>query len=316
MSDGVFIGAQSLSQKDELVLRALVRLLDGGVNIRLHYSDDLAACDIIFGCESLAFEPAPSEKSVRVTVRQPLEGVSDLSMDTNAQGQLSVMSPLRMANVMAVVQSILQQAIPNRPQDVARGWHALYSVLSIRMKNADRRRCVVPMNPGQELVVDFVEQKIYTAIPSELLLSGRYGVGEPRRVSQVEEEVVRSLAPQSLRHLVWGLALRLAHANVQAPRLTDRYRLLRWPDAVALSRPGYPRLAALMTSRAMSCEQASVASGLGLSAVQWFVGTCLALGVAEKVALAEPEAAVPTVQTPAAAAQGWLGQLRNRLKLW
>jgi len=41
MSDVLVIGTQGISHRDDMVLRALVRLLDGGINIRARFSEQL-----------------------------------------------------------------------------------------------------------------------------------------------------------------------------------------------------------------------------------------------------------------------------------
>ena len=41
MSDKLDNGTQGISHRDDMVLRALVRLLDGGINIRARFSEQL-----------------------------------------------------------------------------------------------------------------------------------------------------------------------------------------------------------------------------------------------------------------------------------
>ncbi|HKX95184.1 MAG TPA: hypothetical protein VJM48_10810, partial [Methylibium sp.] len=103
-------------------------------------------------------------------------------------------------------------------------------------------------------------------------------------------------------------------AGVPAAALRGAYRLQRWPDAVALSRPGYPRLAALLTSRPMDCAEAGAASGLSLDTVRWFLAAGLALGIAVPVEAAE----IPRLREPSPnpTQRSLLGRLRERLKLW
>ena len=48
MSDVLVIGTQGISHRDDMVLRALVRLLDGGINIRARFSEQLEECNVVF----------------------------------------------------------------------------------------------------------------------------------------------------------------------------------------------------------------------------------------------------------------------------
>lgn len=323
MGDGLVIGTQDIAQKDQLVLRALVRLLEGGVNIRARFSEQLAECNVVFvpGHWPYRFH-APC---ITVRVMDP----EDAADSHGPTADLTVTTPLRMTNVIAVLQSAIQRVHGVSQFDPVKGLRALFELLGERTRTAERRRAVVPMSAGQQIVFDFVQQLVYTSMPMEVLLSGAYTLGEPHRVSPVEEELIRSVPSHSLRHLLWSLAMKLAQTGASAPARPGHYRLLRWPDAIGLTAAGHPRLAALLTSRALSYEQACASSGVPEATVRWFLEACLALGLAvdesDATAVSSPvQAAVPAVahsnsSPPARAAAtpvGWLGNLRERLKLW
>lgn len=317
MGDGLVIGTQDIAQKDQLVLRALVRLLDGGVNIRARFSEQLAECNVVFvpGHWPYRFH-APC---ITVRVLDPADAGAALEQTAD----LTVATPLRMSNVIAVLQSATQRVYGVSQFDPVKGQRALFELLGEHTRTAERRRAVVPMSAGQQVVFDFVQQLVHTSMPMEVLLSGAYTLGEPHRVSPVEEELIRSVPSHSLRQLLWSLAMRLAQKGASAPERTGHYRLLRWPDAIGLSSAGHPRLAALLTSRALSYEQLCAKSGVPEATVRWFLEASLALGLAvEETAPAAAATAVaapaPAAKTPvpAAAPAGWLGNLRERLKLW
>ncbi|MBU0746461.1 MAG: hypothetical protein KKB08_12740 [Gammaproteobacteria bacterium] len=313
MEDGLVIGTQDIAHKDQLVLRALVRLLDGGVNIRARFSEELQECNVVFVPGNWPYRLHAPCITVRVVDAAHAPDAPDSSCD------LTVSAPLRMSNVMAVLQSASQRVHGVAQFDPVQGLQSMFSVLGDSTRTAERRRAVVPMSSGQQIVFDFVKQLVHTATPMEVLLSGAYTLGTPHRVSPVEEELIRLVPAYSLRHLVWNLALRLAQVGAPAPPRTGCYRLLRWPDAIGLTAPGHPRLAALLTSRALSPRQACMASGSPEATVCWFLEANLALGlaVAEASLPTEVEApeAAPQTASPAAA-PGWLGHLRERLRLW
>jgi hypothetical protein len=324
MGDGLVIGTQDIAQKDQLVLRALVRLLEGGVNIRARFSEQLAECNVVFvpGHWPYRFH-APC---ITVRVIDP----EDVGAALETTADLTVATPLRMTNVIAVLQSATQRVHGVSQFDPVKGQRALFELLGERTRTAERRRAVVPMSAGQQIVFDFVQQLVHTSMPMEVLLSGAYTLGEPHRVSPVEEELIRSVPAHSLRHLLWGLAMRLAQTGASAPVRSGHYRLSRWPDAVGLTAAGHPRLAALLTSQALSYEQACARSGVPEATVRWFLEACLALGLAvdegsagaasaparSPAAPAAAGAAKPPDPPAAATPPGWLGNLRERLKLW
>ena len=316
VTDGLVIGTQDIAHKDQLVLRALVRLLEGGVNLRARFSDQLTECNVVFvpvnWCQRLH---APC-----ITVR--VADSAQVGAAFDGAGDLAVTAPLRMSNVMAVLQSAMQRVQGATPFDREQGLLSLFTLLGEPTRAVDRRRAVVPMSSGQQIVFDFTEQTVHTATPMDALLSGAYTLGTPHRVSPVEEELIRLVPSYSLRHLVWNLALQLAQLGASAPQRGGCYRLQRWPDAVGLSAPGHPRLAALLTRRALSLEQIRSASDAPEATVRWFLEACLALGLAvddgsaPRPAVGAAPAARPPSPPAAAAPPGWLSHLRERLKLW
>ncbi len=311
-SSGLVIGTQDIAQKDQLVLRALVRLLEGGVNIRARFSEQLAECNVVFVPGHWPYRFRAPCITVRVIDPEDDGPAPEPSAD------LTVVTPLRMTNVIAVLQSATQRVHGVAQFDPIQGLLALFDLLGERTRTAERRRAVVPMSSGQQIVFDFVQQLVYTAMPMEVLLSGAYTLGTPHRVSPVEEELIRSVPSHSLRHLVWNLALRLAQTGAAAPARNGSYHLLRWPDAIGLSAAGHPRLAALLTSRALGYGQICATSGVPETTVRWFLEACLALGLAvEESSVAAPAALAKPPAPPATATPpGWLGHLRERLKLW
>ena len=48
MADGLVIGTQDITAKDQALLKALVRLLNGGVNIQARFSEQLEECNVVF----------------------------------------------------------------------------------------------------------------------------------------------------------------------------------------------------------------------------------------------------------------------------
>ena len=103
MSDGLVIGTQGISHRDDMVLRALVRLLDGGINISARFSEQLEECNVVFVPGNWPYRfHAPC---ITVGVKDP--AMPDQSPDSACD--LAVSTPLRMTNVIAVLQSATQR---------------------------------------------------------------------------------------------------------------------------------------------------------------------------------------------------------------
>ena len=64
MSDVLVIGTQGISHRDDMVLRALVRLLDGGINIRARFSEQLeeSATSSLCQLTGLIASPLPASR--------------------------------------------------------------------------------------------------------------------------------------------------------------------------------------------------------------------------------------------------------------
>lgn len=301
------VGAVDLSSKEQTLLRSLVRLLDGRAGLRLHYSEELASCDVAF---------VPEAWPHRVPGRCVSVQLRDDAAPTSSGGGagLSIAPPLRATNVMMVLHAAAA-LMADRASAPSRGPTALFLALTRLIAARERRTTLLPLLDGAELCVDFTNGLLHGPLSLDELLTDSYRLGEPRRPGMAEADALRQQPSLRLRSLVWTLAHRLGEASVPATELRGSYRLQRWPDAVALSRPGYPRLAALLTNRSMSAAQASASSGLSLDAVRWFLAASLALGIALPDETDPPPSAV-RAPAPNPVQRSLLGRLRERLKLW
>lgn len=301
------IGAIDLASKEQLLLRSLVRLLDGGSGLRLQFGEALTDCNVVF---------VPGDQVLRLPGR--CVGVHVLAVGAEAspltRPGLAVSMPLRATNVMAVLNAaaaLLADALPSNPEN---GLAALFHLLVQHLVSRERRTTALLLQDGRQLIIDFSEGRLHTEATLDDLLAGRYRIGESRRATAQERDSLHATPALRLRDLLWAAAHRLGDTHVPATELRGSYQLRRWPDAAALSRPGFPRLAALLTSRAMTVAQACDASGASHAAVRWFLEAALVLGIALPVESAPPARSV--APTPAEPARSLLGRLRERLKLW
>lgn len=303
------IGAQDVPDKVQLVLRSLIRLLDGREGLRLQHAEALADCNVVF----VGGASVPRLPGRCVTISLVDAGSAP------ATG-LSVVPPLRLSNVHAVLhlaaRLLAETPAADAPSDD--GLAALFQALSHHLLSRERRVTVLPLLDGRQIIVDFAAERLHTPLSTDELLAGHYRLGEPRRASQDERERVAQATASRLRDLVWRAAQRLGETDARPPALHGRVRLQRWPDAIALSRPGMPRLCAQLTRRALDAQQAAADTDMAPAAVQWFLYAALALGIAapsdEDAPTAPPSrpGPAPTPSEP----RSLLGRLRERLKLW
>ena len=300
------IGAAEIPVKEQVLLRSLVRLLDGRAGLPLQFSDDLAQCHVVFVPDGWT-RRLPS---LCVGVQLRAEGAAPA--DGPSTG-LVVSPPLRATNVMAVLDAAAA-LVADRAAAVTRGPASLFLALTRLAAARERRATVLPVVDGPWLCADFATGLLHGRLSLDELLTGACDIGEPRRPTAAEAEALKAQPGLRLRDVIWSAAHRLGEAGVPAAELRGAYRLQRWPDAVALSRPGYPRLAALLTSRPMNCAEACAASGLSLDTVRWFLAAGVALGIAAPAEATD----APRLREPAPnpAQRSLLGRLRERLKLW
>lgn len=301
------IGTQNLPDKEQLVLRSLIRLLDGSGGLRLRYVESLADCNVVFvGGDDVSRLPLRC-----VTI--PLVG-SGKSPTTG----LMVAPPLRITNVLAVLhlaESLLTEASATSASGDD-GLAALFQILSHNLLTRERRVTVLPLHDGRHLIVDFARDRMHTPLLLDELLAGHYRLGETRRASQPERELAQLPSSLSLRELVWRAALRLSEESATPPALQGRVLLRRWPDALVLSRPGMPRLCAQLTRRALDVSQAAADADMSPLVVQWFMYAALMLGIA---VIADDHAAAQLSTQPLrelSESRSLLSRLRERLKLW
>lgn len=298
------VGAADLGAKESLLLRSLIRLLDLRIGLRLQFSEDTAHCNVLF----VAGDSERRWPASCVIVRL-------LPAGGEAAGPgLRVHTPLRTSNVTTALLAaghLLASGGATPPP--CNGLAALFQVLTRHLRARDRRSTVLPLDDGHAVLVDFGAESVRTTMDLDALLAGRYQPRPARRAtpSDVAQASGESVLP--LRGLVWAAAQALGDAGTEGALLQGRYRLLRWPESTALSRPGLPRLVALWTTRPMSLAEAGAASDASPARVRWFLEACLALG------LAIPDDAALTavdIELPPAPVRGLLGRLRERLKLW
>ena len=289
-----------MTPKDHLLLRSLVRLLDGRDGVPLQFGETVADCDIVFiGAASTL--RLPTGFTVRVT--------SDRAPPVAAG--LSIAPPLRLTNLLGVLR-LVGQLVENQDAASEGGLVAIFNQLSHLLLTHERRITVLPLHDGRQLTVDIPNKRLHATLSLKELVAGAYDV-EPSRRADTGERVLLDAGPLlRVRDVLWCAAQRLGELRIPAPPLRGTYRMLRWPDAVALACPGVPRLAALMTSRAMDIDRARIESGLDDAALAWLLHAGLALGV---VAPAEAQAAASAAGA-GAAAQSLIARLRERLKLW
>lgn len=305
------VGADGIAFKDQTVLRSLLRVMDGQHGLRLKFSDELLDCNVVLVPLHWA-SPLPSS-CVSVCV------VSEEAPDEPAPHDgLAIRAPLRLTNTSTMLRAAaklldLGAAAP-RPQS---NLVALLETLLQQIRSKEEHIVILPFCDGSHMVVNFAEERYYSPLPIEQLLKGNFQMGEPRRANAAEIAALAGKQDQRLRKLIWMATHRLGAATDSGAMLSGYFRLLRWPDAVALSHPRFPRLAALLTSRPQTVEEASAASGASAAEINYFLKTNLALGFAEAVEIVvprKPNSAVGVVHTNPAPSM--LGRIRDRLKLW
>lgn len=303
------VGALGLGAKEQLLLRSLVRLLHGSAGLELRFADTPDECQVVFLPDDAAVHVLPPQLGVQV--------VADVSKEPHPG--LRVQLPLRASNVGAVLQTAAQFLGRQRAAAVATrdGLAHLFDALTRLLMARERRATVFPFVDGPLLWVDFGDDRCRCDPSPHALLSTACSLGDPRRATPAETAASSGGGCLRLREFLWSLAHRLEDEGRPAPLLGGCYRLLRWPEAVALARPGIPRLSALLTSRAMGVADASRASGADLAGVGWFLAAGLALGLVELAGAVEeaPPHAPPGPAVPAAA-RGLIDRLRERLRLW
>ena len=310
MAKALLVGAQALARKDELVLRSLVKLLDGGARqLRLRFEDDATRCDVLF------VPGGASDAATRVAV-EVVEGLHGDQLGDGAP--LRVPAPLRLSSVSAALEATWRRLCARRRHDPPAGGGALSLARAVRRRRGARRRIVLPIDDHARLVIDCAGRSVHGVAALATLTRGGYAVGAARRVDAADEAWLNTAPALRLPDVLWALAHELARTRAQpADPLSGAFRLARWPDAAGLAQPGHPRLAALLTSRAMSCEQLASSAGCSAATAHWFLATALALGIATATGEAPPRAAAiasaTALPTPSA---GLLGRLRERLKLW
>ena len=313
----LIVGSQGISAKDQIVLRSLLKVMDGQQGLALKFSEEISDCNVVLMPEHWVSQ-------------LPTACVSVCLLSENApanvlpQTALSVRSPLRLSNTSTMLH-MATRLLDQEPSHavVTNGLDSLLNTLLQNISAKEKNTLVVPFSDGSDMIVNFVDERYYSPMPIERLLKGEFQLGDPRVAKTAELSTLAEQEVRGLRRLIWQATHRVSDAAQAGVALSGHYRLLRWPDAVALSHPRFPRLAALLTSRAQTVEQASAASGASVMEISCFLKTNLALGIAEAVDVVKLRKPIfdagPAVNpgfAHAVPAPSMLGRIRDRLKLW
>lgn len=302
MNDSLVIGAIDLPGKDETVLRALVRLLDCTLGVNLRFDDDVSHCDVVFVSAEVGVTRALMPSAVTVTLLDPSNQAAC------APDRLFVPCPLRMSGVIGVLQAVLSRLAPAAPVERIQWQGALFACLREALRRGGRS--VLAIGAGKLLLLDTVTLRLQSAVPLEQLIGQAHRAGAWRAASAVDEEMLHGAAVHPLHEVLWRLSAAMAAANAAPLAPSGAWRLQRWPSAAGLMTAGHPRLAALLTQRAHTADELMASTALPSATVHAFLATCEALGLGVRDATHTPQA------VGGAVAPGWLGQLRERLKLW
>lgn len=305
------VGVADIPSKEQTLLRSLLKVMDGKNNLRLRFAETLSDCNVVLVPAHWSSRLPPTCVSVHLI---PEETPADAAPHPG----LSIRAPLRLTNTGSLLQAAAELLAYGAA--IRRSSNSLAQLLTTLLQHTmsrERRITVLPLADGREITVNFLDDCLYSPMPVEDLLKGRFSLQEPRRASDAEIAALAERQGHRLRELLWLATNRLVDSAEPSVMLTGHFRLRRWPDAMALTRPGFPKLAALLTKRPHTIEQACAASGASAEAIGWFLKTNLALGIAEVVEMdgqARPAPTTPTLH--ADPARSMLRRIRDRLKLW
>lgn len=343
------IGVDPAAAKERLVLQSMIRVLHGQHGLDLRFVEEASECDVYFVPGSM--ETRVSGRCIRVRMLPP--GSQDTGMG------LSIVLPLRVMVLTALLHSasdILNardrlEGGPSRrasPAPLATGMpvetvpggedagtgdldmsgvQGLFRHLTTGLMAHERRSVVVARGGGAApLLIDFKTQKVHCRDPIAALLRDRHRVEEPRRPEADEATALRQEPEIRVGDLLWAAALCLGLSDAPVPPLRGRYRLLRWPDAAALSHPGVTEWASHMSAQPMEVSTAARAASLDEPTVRWLLEASIALGIAVPVDTLDLELPIesPPETRPLADIappgsnpdQPLFSRLRNRLRPW
>ncbi len=308
---GLVVGTADIPAKEQLLLRSLLRIMDGKNNLRLSFSETLSDCNVVLVPAHWSSRLPPTCVSVHLIPE-------DTPDDATPHAGLLIRAPLRLSNTSILLQAAAE--LLEHGAAIVRSSNSLAQLLTTLLRHTmsrERRTTVLPLKDGREITVNFLDDCYFSPMPVVDLLRGRFNLNEPRRASDAEIAALAGRQSHRLRELLWLATNQLIDSDEPGVTLSGHFRLRRWPDAVAMTRPGFPMLAALLTSRPFTIDEACKASGASAVAVSWFLATNLALGIAESVEMVEQAKPVLTALAPQAdPAKSMLSRLRDRLTLW
>lgn len=247
------------------------------VTLLLHSAADLLAA------RAAGPRPEPAAAAVRVNASAWPKPADTSAVVVSRPVPLTNTPPMPAARIEPVEPAEPPPARVGGPGVDMAGVHGLFRQITTGLLAHERRNVYVGRQGAAPLLLDFGAQRVHCQDPISALLKDRHPVEEPRRATPEETGRLREQPPIRMHDLLWTSALCLGLSGAPVPPLRGRYRLTRWFDAAALSHPGVPRLAALLSTEAVDVDEAARACGLEAPTVRWLLEAAIALGIAVPV---------------------------------
>ncbi|MGE0349853.1 hypothetical protein [Hydrogenophaga sp.] len=314
------VGLFGLEMRDEALLRSMLGLLSGrlphslllsgegsgaqavlcpiGKKTLLH---DLSAEQVVIwidnGRNASAHDLSASD--LRFVLRRPF-GITDL------------------ARALHLVSEVLPPGAPQRT--AATGARSLFNALVEGVRSEDSQRTVMAFKDGRRIMIDPQRNTVVSEPSWKELLDG-LGHDSGMSVLPNDPTLEPALATSHLiplESLLWDLAHQSRSELGCDGRLSQAqgFRLRRWPDSAALTKPHYARMAALMSVRSRSISELQHLSGVDVEVATRFVEAAVACGIAVAEANVPVSILVGSEHVTQRDKRTVFSRIRKHLKLW
>lgn len=314
------VGLFGLEMRDEALLRSMLGLLSGRLPHSLFMSGEGSGAQaILCPIGKKTWLHALSAKQVVIWIDN---GRTVSAHDQSASDLRFVLRrPFGITDLAQALHLVSEVLFPAAPQKTAATVAtSLFNALVAGVRSEGSLRTVMAFKDGRRIMVDPQRNTVVSEPSWKELLDG---LGHDSAISVLPRDATLE-PPFATSHLIplesllWDLSHQSRSELGCDGKLSQvqGFRLRRWPDSAALTKPHYARMAALMSVRSCSINDLQYLSGVDLAVATRFVEAAVACGIAVAEATAPVSPLVGSTHVTHRDKRTMFSRMRKHLNLW
>ena len=323
-----------LTDPQSSLLRSMLRLLDGKLRGRFTLTADINLAQVWvapLGNRDFFNKGGLHKETIWLGSREHFDQTTTrtTALNLNTLGKVNdrliIHHPISVTEVIEVFNRVSDRLLPERvaaPVAVTTQT-ILFDALTEAVRGDTATVREVEFAGARKLFIDVARNTVVSQVGHEFLMRAKdFEVTVQAVPATPDRMTTMGTGPivLALDSLIWDMSHFRVRSGVLSLPQKSRFRLTRWPDAHALQREHYARLAALLSLRTLTIEEVCKATYVDRATVVLFLEAAWACGLAttqEGVKSAPKAASAAAYSSDLAKNQKpFLARIRERLRIW